>query len=130
MYEVLMYDGGVYKVNELYELVEDVGGFIIQKTQIQVQIMVTMAIPEEERPAIEAKTRELGGKIVNVPLAGTEIAVVAPTLGRHHMPHPTCDIAEQLAPPGSDHRGHGTGPGEGPSDRSDQRRREGGDRGV
>jgi putative methanogenesis marker protein 7 len=96
MYEVLMYDGGVYKVNELYELVEDVGGFVIQKTQIQVQIMVTMAIPEEERPAIEAKTRELGGKIVNVPLAGTEVAVVAPTLGRHHMPHPTCDIAEQL----------------------------------
>jgi putative methanogenesis marker protein 7 len=96
MYEVLMYDGGVYKVNELYELVEDVGGFIIQKTQIQVQIMVTMAIPEEERPAIEAKTKELGGKIVHVPLAGTEIAVVAPTLGRHHMPHPTCDIAEAL----------------------------------
>lgn len=96
MYEVLMYDGGVYKVTELYELVEDVGGFIIQKTQIQVQITVTMAIPEEERPIIEAKTRELGGKIVHVPLAGTEIAVVAPTLGRHHMPHPTCDIAEQL----------------------------------
>jgi methyl coenzyme M reductase subunit C-like uncharacterized protein (methanogenesis marker protein 7) len=39
----------VYKVTELYELVEDVGGFIIQKTQIQVQITVTMAIPEEER---------------------------------------------------------------------------------
>ncbi|MBI0584180.1 MAG: methanogenesis marker 7 protein [Methanomassiliicoccus sp.] len=96
MFEVLMYDGGVYKVNELYELVEDVGGFVIQKTQIQVQILVTMAIPEEERPAIEAKTRELGGKIVEVPLAGTEVAVVAPTLGRHHMPHPTCDIAEQL----------------------------------
>ncbi|NLT36990.1 MAG: methanogenesis marker 7 protein [Methanomassiliicoccus sp.] len=96
MYEVLMYDGGVYKVNELYELVEDVGGFVLQKTQIQVQITVTMAIPEEERPVIEAKTRELGGKIVHVPLAGTEIAVVAPTLGRHHMPHPTCDIAEQL----------------------------------
>ena len=57
---------------------------------------MTMAIPEEERPVIEAKTRELGGKIVHVPLAGTEVAVVALTLGRHHMPHPTCDIAEQL----------------------------------
>jgi putative methanogenesis marker protein 7 len=96
MYEVLMYDGGVYRINELYELVEDVGGFIIQKTQIQVQITVTLAIPEEERPAVELKTRELGGKVIEVPLAGTEIAVVAPTLGRHHMPHPTCDIAEQL----------------------------------
>lgn len=96
MYEVLLFDGGVYKINELYELIEDVGGFVIQKTQIQVQISVTLAIPEEERPAIEAKSRELGGKLINVPLAGTEIAVVAPTLGRHHMPHPTCDIAEQL----------------------------------
>ncbi len=96
MYEVLMYDGGVYRVNELYELIEDVGGFIIQKTQIQVQITVTMAIPEEEREAIDLKTKELGGKIVEVPLAGTEIAVVAPTLGRHHMPHPVCDIAEHL----------------------------------
>ncbi|NLI73879.1 MAG: methanogenesis marker 7 protein [Euryarchaeota archaeon] len=96
MYEVLLYDGGVYRINELYELIEDVGGFIIQKTQVQVQITVTLAIPEEEKPAIEAKTVELGGKLISVPLAGTEIAVIAPTLARHHMPHPTCDIAEQL----------------------------------
>ncbi|MEM0449539.1 MAG: methyl-coenzyme M reductase family protein [Methanomassiliicoccales archaeon] len=96
MYEVLMFDGGVYRVNELYELVEDIGGFIIQKTQIQVMITVTMAIPSEDRGAIEAKARELGGKLVEVPLAGTEIVVVGPTLGRHHMPHPICDIAEHL----------------------------------
>lgn len=96
MYEVLMYDGGVYRINELYELIEDVGGFVIQKTKIQVQIVVTMAVPEEEHAVIEEKTAELGGKLSSVPLAGTEIAVVAPTLGRHHMPHPTCDIAEQL----------------------------------
>jgi putative methanogenesis marker protein 7 len=96
MYEVLMFDGGVYRVNELYELVDDIGGFIIQKTQLQVMITVTLAIPAEERPIIEAKTRELGGKIIEVPLAGTEIAVVGPTLGRHHMPHPICDIAEHL----------------------------------
>lgn len=96
MYEVLMFDGGVYRITELYELVEDIGGFVIQKTQIQVMITVTIAIPSEDRPVIEAKTRELGGKLVEVPLAGTEIAVVGPTLGRHHMPHPICDIAEHL----------------------------------
>jgi putative methanogenesis marker protein 7 len=96
MYEVLMFDGGVYRVNEFYELVEDIGGFVIQKTQLQVAITVTFAIPEEDRPVIEAKTRELGAKLVDVPLAGTEIAVVAPTLGRHHMPHPVCDIAEAM----------------------------------
>ena len=96
MYEVLMYDGGVYRVNELYELIEDIGGFVIQKTKIQVQIVITMAVPEEEHDIIAAKSAELGGKLSSVPLAGTEIAVVAPTLGRHHMPHPTCDVAEQL----------------------------------
>ncbi len=96
MYEVLMFDGGVYRINELYELVEDIGGFVIQKTQLQVAITVTIAIPSEDRPIIESKTKELGGKLVEVPLAGTEIAVVAPTLGRHHMPHPVCDIAEHL----------------------------------
>ena len=63
MYEVLMYDGGVYRINELYELIEDVGGFVIQKTKIQVQIVVTMAVPEEEHAVIEEKTAELGGKL-------------------------------------------------------------------
>jgi putative methanogenesis marker protein 7 len=96
MYKVLLFDGGVYRINELYELIEDIGGFVIQKTAIQVMITVTMAIPEEDQPIIEAKSRELGAKLVDVPLAGTEIAVVGPTLGRHHMPHPICDIAEQL----------------------------------
>lgn len=93
---MLMFDGGVYRISELYELIEDLGGFVIQKTQTQVMITVTMAIPEEDRPTIELKSIELGAKLVEVPLAGTEIAVVAPTLGRHHMPHPVCDIAEHL----------------------------------
>lgn len=96
MFKVLLFDGGVYRINELYELIEDIGGFVIQKTTIQVMITVTMAIPEEDQPIIEAKSRELGAKLTDVPLAGTEIVVVGPTLGRHHMPHPICDIAEQL----------------------------------
>ncbi|MFP4170131.1 MAG: methanogenesis marker 7 protein [Methanomassiliicoccales archaeon] len=96
MYEVLMFDGGVYRVEELEELIEDVGGFIVQKSRAQQDVTITMAVPEEDREVVEGKGRDLGGKIVNVPLAGTEIAVVAPTLGRHHMPHPVCDIAEHL----------------------------------
>jgi len=96
MYEVLMYDGGVHKIEELFDLIEDVGGFVLQKTQVQVMITLTFAIPGEDRPLIEAKASELGGKIIEVPLAGTEIAVIGPTLGRHHMPHPICDIAEHL----------------------------------
>lgn len=119
MYRVLMFDGGVYRITELYELVEDVGGFVIQKTQIQVGIVVTLVVPEEEVPAIEEKTQELGGKLTEVPLAGTEIAVVAPTLGRHHMPHPVCDIAEHLRRYGAITVVMGLARGKGRQNRSD-----------
>ncbi|MDD3398560.1 MAG: methyl-coenzyme M reductase family protein [Candidatus Methanomethylophilaceae archaeon] len=96
MYEVLMYDGGVYRSDELYELIDDVGGVVINKSRSQQMLMVTMAIPGEEVPVLERFCHEIGGITKEVPLAGTEIAVVGPTLGRHHMPHPICDIAEQL----------------------------------
>ncbi|MDR0309223.1 MAG: methanogenesis marker 7 protein [Candidatus Methanoplasma sp.] len=96
MFEVLMYDGGVYRTEELIELVEDVGGVIIQKTRSSQMMTVTMSIPEEDKEVITEFCREIGGVVRPVPLAGTEIAVVGPTLGRHHMPHPICDIAEHL----------------------------------
>jgi len=80
MYEVLMFDGGVHKIEELLDLIEDVGGFVLQRTQVQVMVTLTIAIPAEDRPLIEKKTAELGGKIIEVPLAGTEIAVIGQTL--------------------------------------------------
>jgi len=96
MFEVLMYDGGVYRSEELFEFIEDVGGVIIQKTRSSQILTVTMSIPEEDKESLKALSKEIGGVVKPVPLAGTEIAVVGPTLGRHHMPHPICDIAEQL----------------------------------
>jgi len=96
MFEVMMYDGGVFRSNELLEMIEDVGGTVIQQTRSAQMLTVTMTVPGEDRPAVEKLCRELGGVVKNVPLAGTEIAVVGPTLGRHHMPHPICDIAEEL----------------------------------
>ena len=96
MYEVLMYDGGVYRSDELYELIEDVGGVVLQKNRSSQMLTITMSVPEEDRKAIEWVCNDIGGVVKDVPLAGTEIAVVGPTLGRHHMPHPICDIAEEL----------------------------------
>jgi len=96
MFEVLMYDGGVYRSEELFEFIEDVGGVIIQKTRSSQILTVTMSIPEEDKESLKALSKEIGGVVKPVPLAGTEIAVVGPTLGRHHMPHPICDIAEHL----------------------------------
>lgn len=96
MFEVLMYDGGVYRSDELYEIIEDVGGVVLQKNRSSQMLTVVMSVPEEDRTAVEAVCKDIGGEVRDVPLAGTEIAVVGPTLGRHHMPHPICDIAEIL----------------------------------
>ena len=35
-------------------------------------------------------------KISVAPMAGSEIAIVSPTLARHHLPHAACDISEYL----------------------------------
>ena len=101
MFEVVKYDGGVYRSNELYEAIEDVGGTIINRMHSAQVLTVTMSIPEEDHEVIAKITKEIGGQLFNVPLAGTEIAVVGCTLGRHHMPHPICDIAEILREEGS-----------------------------
>ena len=96
MYEVIMYDGGIYRSDELFELIEDVGGVVLMKNRSAQMLTVTMSIPSEDREVVEALCKDIGGQVREVPLAGTEIAIVGPTLGRHHMPHPICDIAEYL----------------------------------
>ncbi|MDR0335393.1 MAG: methanogenesis marker 7 protein [Methanomassiliicoccaceae archaeon] len=101
MYEVMMYDGGIYRSNELLEMIEDVGGVVLQKTRSAQMFTVTMSIPGEDRGEMERMCTSIGGTVRSVPLAGTEIAVVGPTLGRHHMPHPVCDVAEVLRQNGS-----------------------------
>ena len=101
MYEVMMYDGGIYRSNELLEMIEDCGGVVIQKTRSAQMFTVTMSIPGEDKEGMEKMCTDIGGMVKAVPLAGTEIAVVGPTLGRHHMPHPICDIAEELRQAGA-----------------------------
>ena len=96
MYEVIMYDGGIYRSDELFELIEDVGGVVLLKNRSAQMLTVTMSIPSEDREVVEALCKDIGGQVKEVPLAVTEIAVVGPTLGRHHMPHPICDVAEYL----------------------------------
>ncbi|MCL2786774.1 MAG: methanogenesis marker 7 protein, partial [Methanomassiliicoccaceae archaeon] len=86
---------------ELLEMIEDVGGVVLQKTRSAQMFTVTMSIPGEDREAMEKMCTAIGGMVRSVPLAGTEIAIVGPTLGRHHMPHPICDIAEILRQAGA-----------------------------
>ena len=96
MLEPMMYEGGVYKHNWLVELVEDLGGYILQKNIMQTEVVMIMLVPMKDIHLVEAMTKKLLGELTRAPLSGAEIAVVAPTLAYHHLPHLDCDIAEFL----------------------------------
>ena len=101
MLEPVMFTGGLYKHNLVVELVEDLGGYVLQKNVTQTEIILLILIPSEDTAALEALSKELRGELVRAPLAGTEVAVVTPTLAIHHLPHTACDIAEYLRRHGS-----------------------------
>ncbi|RJS49174.1 MAG: methanogenesis marker 7 protein [Methanobacterium sp.] len=96
MYETLTYAGGVHKHEEMTELIEDLGGFVLQENMLQMDLVLTLAVPIEDVPKIQEKAKQLLGTVKIAPMAGTEIAIVSPTLARHHLPHSACDISEYL----------------------------------
>lgn len=96
MYETLTYTGGVHKSEEVKELIEDLGGFILQENILQMELVLNLPIPLEDVDVIKNKAKELLAKVTVAPMAGSEIAIVSPTLARHHLPHAACDISEYL----------------------------------
>jgi putative methanogenesis marker protein 7 len=96
MLEPVMFTGGVYKHDLVIELVEDLGGYVLQKNVAQSEVILLLLVPTEDMPALQALIKELRGELVRAPLAGTEVVVVTPTLAIHHLPHTACDIAEYL----------------------------------
>ncbi len=101
MFEPVMYKGGVFKHNQMIELVEDLGGYILQKNVMQTDVILVMLVPIDDINVIKEKAKQLLGEIKRAPLAGSEIATVAPTLAYHHLPHLDCDIAEFLRKQGA-----------------------------
>jgi putative methanogenesis marker protein 7 len=96
MYETLTYTGGVHKHEEITELIEDLGGFVLQENMSQMDLVLTLAVPIEDVDKVQEKAKELLGTVKIAPMAGTEIAIVSPTLARQHLPHSACDISEYL----------------------------------
>lgn len=96
MYETLTYSGGVHKSEEIKELIDDLGGFILQENILQMDLVINMAVPIEDVDKIKEKAKSLLGEVIVAPMAGTEIAIVSPTLARHHLPHSACDISEYM----------------------------------
>lgn len=91
-----MFTGGVYKHDLVIEMVEDLGGYVLQKNVAQSEVILLLLVPSDDMPVLEALAKELRGELVRAPLAGTEVVVVTPTLAIHHLPHTACDIAEYL----------------------------------
>ncbi len=90
------FKGGVYRHDEIIDLIEDLGGYIIQKHVLAQEIVLQALVPKEDIDLIAAIARPLAGEITPSPLVGTEIAVVSMSLEIHHLPHASCDVAEYI----------------------------------
>ena len=92
----ITYKGGVYRHNEIIDLIEDLGGYIVQKHMIAQEVVLQCFVPKDDVELIRAIGKPLAGEVTDSPLVGTEIAVVSMSLEIHHLPHPSCDIAEYV----------------------------------
>lgn len=90
------YKGGIYRHDEIMDLIEDLGGYIIQKHVLAQEVVLQALVPKDDIPLIASIARPLTGEIVPSPLVGTEIAVVTMSLEIHHLPHASCDVAEYI----------------------------------
>ncbi len=90
------YKGGIYRHGEVIDLIEDLGGYIIQKHVIAGEVVLQALVPKEDIDLIKRVGAPLLGEVTPAPLVGTEVAVVSMSLEIHHLPHASCDIAEYI----------------------------------
>jgi putative methanogenesis marker protein 7 len=95
------YKGGVYRHDEILDLIEDMGGYIIQKHMIAMEIVLQALVPKDDIEILRTIAKPLMGEVTFAPLVGTEIAIVSMSLEIHHLPHSSCDIAEYLRTAGA-----------------------------
>ena len=90
------YKGGIYQHDIIVDLIEDLGGYIVQKHIIASEVVLQCFVPKEDIELIRTLSKPLFGEVTDSPLVGTEIAIVSMSLEIHHLPHPSCDIAEYV----------------------------------
>jgi putative methanogenesis marker protein 7 len=90
------YKGGIYQHDIIIDLIEDLGGYIVQKHIIAAEVVLQCFVPKDDIELIRAIAKPLFGEVTDSPLVGTEIAIVSMSLEIHHLPHPSCDIAEYV----------------------------------
>ena len=91
------YKGGIYQHDIIMDLIEDLGGYIVQKHIIAAEVVLQCFVPKDDIELIRSiLAKPLFGEVTDSPLVGTEIAIVSMSLEIHHLPHPSCDIAEYV----------------------------------
>jgi putative methanogenesis marker protein 7 len=90
------YKGGIYQHDIIIDLIEDLGGYIVQKHIIAAEVVLQCFGPRDDIELIRRIAKPLFGEVTDSPLVGTEIAIVSMSLEIHHLPHPSCDIAEYV----------------------------------
>jgi putative methanogenesis marker protein 7 len=90
------YKGGIYQHDIIMDLIEDLGGYIVQKHIIAAEVVLQCFVPKDDIELIRTIAKPLFGEVTDSPLVGTEIAIVSMSLEIHHLPHPSCDIAEYV----------------------------------
>ncbi len=90
------YKGGIYQHDMIIDLIEDLGGYIVQKHIIAAEVVLQCFVPKDDIELIRRVSKPLFGEVTDSPLVGTEIAIVSMSLEIHHLPHPSCDIAEYV----------------------------------
>jgi putative methanogenesis marker protein 7 len=90
------YKGGIYQHDIIIDLIEDLGGYIVQKHIIAAEVVLQCFVPRDDIELIRRIAKPLFGEVTDSPLVGTEIAIVSMSLEIHHLPHPSCDIAEYV----------------------------------
>jgi len=90
------YKGWIYQHDIIVDLIEDLGGYIVQKHIIAAEVVLQCFVPREDIELIRRIGKPLFGEVTDSPLVGTEIAIVSMSLEIHHLPHPSCDIAEYV----------------------------------
>ncbi|MHC1598897.1 MAG: methyl-coenzyme M reductase family protein [Candidatus Methanofastidiosia archaeon] len=96
MFKMYVFKGGIYRHDEIIEKIEDLGGIVMQKTPMQTEIDITFALQALDLDNLKELAKKLKGDILEIPFGDMEIAIVSPSLSRHHLPHPVCDISEFL----------------------------------
>lgn len=90
------YKGGIYRHGEVMDLIEDIGGYIVQKHVVAQEVVLQCFLPKEDVAVLRTFAKPLSGEVTDSPLVGTEIAVVSMSLEIHHLPHMSCDAAEYV----------------------------------